>query len=85
VQIENINFVKTTEENILKKFFSSIGDKCVEVLTYVIYQNLLLEDIAIRMELSSVDACKMQVMRCKKKMVQLMEENPMLLQKLKRK
>lgn len=85
VQIEDVNFVNTTEENILRKFFSSIGDKCVEILTYVIYQNLLLEDIAIRMELSSVDACKMQVMRCKKKMLQMMEENPILLQKLKRK
>jgi len=82
---ERMAFVKTSDENVLRTLFTSIGDKCIELLTYTIYQNILMEDIVLRMGMASVDSCKMQVMRCKKKLVQLIEENPALLEKLKSK
>jgi RNA polymerase sigma factor (sigma-70 family) len=82
---ERMAFIKTSDENVLRTLFSSIGDKCIELLTYTIYQNILMEDIVLRMGMASVDSCKMQVMRCKKKLVQLIEENPALLEKLKSK
>ncbi len=82
---ERIAFVKTSDENVLRTLFTSIGEKCIELLTYTIYQNILMEDIVLRMGMASVDSCKMQVMRCKKKLVQLIEENPALLEKLKSK
>lgn len=82
---EKLTFLKTPEENILGTMFSAIGEKCVELLTYIIYQNILMEDIVIRMGMTSIDSCKMQVMRCKKKLVQLIENNPALLEKLKSK
>ncbi|HTF81326.1 MAG TPA: sigma-70 family RNA polymerase sigma factor, partial [Cytophagales bacterium] len=82
---EKMVFVNTEEENILQRYFSQIGDKCIELLTYTIYQNLLMEDIIIRMGMPSIDSCKMQVMRCKKKLVQMLESNPALLEKLRSK
>lgn len=82
---ERMAFIKTSDENVLRTLFTSIGDKCIELLTYTIYQNILMEDIVLRMGMASVDSCKMQVMRCKKKLVQLIEENPALLEKLKSK
>lgn len=70
-------------ENILQKFFSPIGEKCIELLNYTIYSDLLMEDVMLRMEFSSVEAVRMQQMRCKQKLMKEMEKNPALLQKLK--
>lgn len=80
--LESVEFIKTGNENILKSMFASLGDKCIELLTYTIYQNMLMEDIILRMGMASIDSCKMQVMRCKKKLVAMIEENPALLNKL---
>lgn len=48
-------------ENLLEKLFSSIGEKCIELLTYTIYYDLMAEDIAIRMKFASEGAVKMQL------------------------
>ena len=71
------------EENVLKTLFSPIGTKCIELLTYTIYNNMLMEDIALRMNFPSVSAVKMQVMRCKQKLTEEIEKNPRLVDRLK--
>lgn len=70
-------------ENILEKFFSGIGEKCIELLTYTIYYNLMAEDIVLRMSFASEGAVKMQLKRCKEKLYGEIENNPSLLDKLK--
>lgn len=70
-------------QNLLQKLFSPIGEKCIELLNYTIYSDLLMEDVMLRMEFSSVEAVRMQQMRCKQKLIKEMENNPSLLQKLK--
>ena len=70
-------------QNLLQKLFSPIGEKCIELLNYTIYSDLLMEDVMLRMEFSSVEAVRMQQMRCKQKLMKEMENNPSLLQKLK--
>lgn len=70
-------------ENILQSLFSGIGEKCIELLTYSIYYNLLMEDIMIRMNFPSVSAVKMQQQRCKQKLMGEIEKNPMLVERLK--
>lgn len=72
-----------TDESLLKTLFSDIGDKCIELLTYTVYNNMLMEDIMLRMGFSSVGAVKMQQMRCKQKLMKEIENNPTLLQRLK--
>ena len=82
---ENIvedRFTTTYDEGILKKLFSTIGEKCIELLTYTIYNDMLMEDIMLRMDFSSVNAVKMQHMRCKQKLIKEIENNPAIAQKL---
>ncbi len=75
--------IKNSDANIVRKLFNPIGEKCVELLTYTTYSNLLLEDIMLRMELNSVSAVKMQLKRCKEKLLKQIDENPSLLNVLK--
>ncbi|GEM_PF-380040 len=71
------------QTNILSTLFADIGDKCIEILTLVIYHNLLMEDIMIRTGLVSEGAVKMKLKRCKEKLYKEIEKNPVLLDKLK--
>jgi RNA polymerase sigma factor (sigma-70 family) len=77
------SMVSDKDENLLKNVFSDIGDKCIELLTYTIYYNLLMEDIMIRMGFTSVSAVKMQQQRCKQKLIKEIEKNPELAERLK--
>lgn len=76
-------FVSGRSENLLRTLFSNIGEKCIELLHYTIYSEILMEDIMIRMGFSSISAVKMQQLRCKQKLVQEMEKNPQLAERLK--
>jgi RNA polymerase sigma factor (sigma-70 family) len=78
----NESMISGKDENILKSVFSDIGKKCIELLTYTIYYNLLMEDIVIRMGFTSVSAVKMQQQRCKQKLIKEIEKNPSLADKL---
>lgn len=71
------------EENTLLAVFAPIGEKCSELLSYMYYYDLLMEDIKIRMELPSVEAVKMQAQRCKKKLMEEIKKNPRLMDLLK--
>ncbi|MBO9702833.1 MAG: sigma-70 family RNA polymerase sigma factor [Sporocytophaga sp.] len=71
------------EENLLSQLFSQIGSKCIEILNYTIYQNLMMEDIQIRMGLESEGAAKMALKRCREKLYKEIENNPLIIQKLK--
>jgi RNA polymerase sigma factor (sigma-70 family) len=76
--------ISNPDENIIRKLFSPIGEKCVELLTFTTYTSLLLEDIMLRMQLGSVSAVKMQIKRCKEKLLKQMDANPSLINQLKR-
>ena len=70
------------EENLIKSLFSSLGDKCIELLNCTIYSSLLLEDIALRMGFGSVGAVKMQLKRCKEKLYKEIEKKPEIIELL---
>lgn len=70
-------------DNVLEALFAPIGKKCIELLTHTILHNMLLEDVMLRMEFSSVAAVKMQHQRCKQKVMEEIEKRPELLNKLK--
>lgn len=70
------------DEDLLKTLFSQIGGKCIELLTYTIYNNMLMEDIVIRMGFTSVNAVKMQHVRCKQKLIKEIENNPAIARRL---
>lgn len=70
------------EEKLLRTLFSSIGEKCLELLSYTIYKGMLLEDVMLRMNFQSLAAVRMQHMRCKEKLTLEMEKRPEILFKL---
>lgn len=72
------------DENLLSTLFSKIGEKCVELLNYTIYSNMLMEDIMHRMNFSSPESVRMQQMRCKQKLMKEIELNPSLLKRLRK-
>ena len=81
----NESLIAGNDDDLLKTLFSPIGEKCIELLTYTIYNNMLMEDIAIRMGFTSVSAVKMQQLRCKQKLMKEIEKNPLLEERLKSK
>lgn len=80
-EIRELVLVKT-EKNLLNSLFSQIGDKCIQLLTFTIYQDLMIEDIQERMGFSSEAAAKMQVKRCREKLYEQLDKNPTLLNRL---
>lgn len=74
--------VQIDQNNLLQTFFQDLGERCLELLNYTIFQNISYEDIALRMEIPNTNAAKMQVFRCKQKLLQKVDENPVLKSKL---
>jgi RNA polymerase sigma factor (sigma-70 family) len=70
------------EGNLLTALFSKIGEKCIEILNYTIYQDLSIEDIGLRMGIETEGAVKMQLKRCKEKLYKEVEINPSILEKI---
>lgn len=71
------------EEDLLRKLFSDLGEKCIKLLNLNIYYDMLMEDVAIRLGFSSVGAAKMQLKRCKEKLSLEVKNRPELLKQLK--
>lgn len=80
VEIPEIDLqpVAPKKKSLLETFFPDLGEKCLELLKYSFYKNLLMEDVALRMGIASVDAAKMQTSRCKQKLIKKLQENPEL-------
>lgn len=68
--------------NLLVELFSNIGEKCIEILSFTIYSNLMIEDIMLRTGLNSEGAVKMKIKRCKEKLLKEVKKNPGLKSKL---
>jgi RNA polymerase sigma factor (sigma-70 family) len=68
--------------NVLTRFVSYLGEKCEEVLSLRIYSNLMFEDIALRLGLSTEASAKMSFKRCREKLIQLIKDHPELEQYL---
>lgn len=66
-----------------KKVFHSLDEKCKELLNYIFYQDLSMQDICERMNFQSISAAKMQNYRCKKKLAELIQKNKTLVDVLK--
>lgn len=81
INFQSIDLIKN-DENLLRKLFSGIGEKCIELLNLSIYSDMLLEDIVQRMDFASVGAVKMQLKRCKEKVSKELEQHPELLNHL---
>lgn len=55
-------------ETIIKELFSSLGERCEELLNMVIYDNMRHKEIMLALDISSEDVVKTNYYRCKEKL-----------------
>ena len=63
------------KKELIRKIFSGLGDKCRELLTYTIYQDLKMEEVATKMGFNSANAATTAAFRCKQKLMELVKNN----------
>jgi RNA polymerase sigma factor (sigma-70 family) len=69
------NMLMEDKKDMLKRIFSQLGDKCRELLTYTIYQDLSMEDVATRMKFNSANAATTAMFRCKQKLIEIVKNS----------
>lgn len=75
--VENIleDMVSTEKQEAVKTVFAKMNKRCIELLTYSIFQELTMEDICVRMKFTSVNAAKTANYRCKQQLIKLIKEH----------
>ena len=71
------------KQDALNSLFDKIGEVCKQVMTMQVYQRLSMEEIAMKMNLGNANAAKAQNYRCKKKLAELVTQEPHILALLK--
>ena len=61
--------------SIVSDVLSLLGVRCKELLTYTIYHHLKMEEIAKKMNFSSVNTVKTKHYKCKQRLIKLVKEN----------
>ena len=59
----------------VQAIFETIGSKCKELLTLVVYYDYSMKDVSIKMGLQNENAAKTQHYKCKQKLIELMGNN----------
>jgi RNA polymerase sigma factor (sigma-70 family) len=80
-RIDNSN--DTKKQDIIVQLFKQLGEKCEEIMSLTTYYDLSIEDIQHRLEMKSEGSVKMQLKRCRDKLVELLKEKPELISLLK--
>jgi RNA polymerase sigma factor (sigma-70 family) len=73
--------MKESESEIMK-VLSGLGEKCKELLKALIFDELDYQEVADKYGMASSDVVKTQKHRCKKKLEEMMDQNPALYKKL---
>ena len=74
--------ISEEKKRLLESVFSTLGDKCVEILTLSIYQRLSMKEIAAKVGLPSEDAAKVKTYRCRKMLSEKVKADKHLLEQL---
>ena len=76
--IEYDTYSVNEKRNTLEALFSSIGEKCKELLLLSIYDKRSMKEISTMLGFSSQDSAKTQSYKCKQKLIKSLKENPTL-------
>ncbi len=68
-------YITREKEEVIDKFLDLIGERCKQLLKYVIYDNLSMKEIAVLMEMAGETVAKSAHYRCKQKMMELLEND----------
>ena len=67
------DFDKQEREKIINECISSLGDTCRKVLMYYYFDNLSMNDIAIKLGFANADTAKTKKYKCKKELDELIK------------
>jgi len=73
------DLISLEKVNLVNGLLNEIGDGCKQLLHYSVYENLSMKEICEKMGYSNENVAKTYNYRCKKKLMDLINENPMLL------
>lgn len=82
IKSEEVSEKNENSEEELKNVFSQLGDRCKELLTYSIFYEITMEDIALRMGFSNTNTAKTKNYKCKQRLIKLIQENKSIKEKL---
>ncbi len=71
------------KEELIEQFMSKVGDKCKQILKYVIYDNLSMREVAQKMNFAGETVAKSTHYRCKQKLMELVENDGSMINFLK--
>lgn len=69
------DIITSEQATAIRTLFNMVGEKCKQLLTYSIYLNMSMEEIASKLELPNANAAKTQNYRCKQKLADLVEKH----------
>jgi len=70
------DIITVEKERVLKELISKLGEKCFQLLQFSIYKDYSGAEICDIMGFTSIDAVKTQKYKCKQKLLNLLELNP---------
>lgn len=73
------NIITKEKEQLIDAFMLKVGEKCRQILKYVIYDNLSMKEIAVLMDFAGETVAKSSHYRCKQKMMELVENDGAML------
>jgi RNA polymerase sigma factor (sigma-70 family) len=80
---ENSSKVSDEKKDLLQRFFKDLGETCIDLLHLSIFKSISYDDIAIRLNLNNGDTVKMQVYRCKQRLLAEVNKSDKLKNQLK--
>ena len=72
------DIILSDRDDLVKKLFSYLDQKCIDILTMSIYHSLSMKKIAEKMGMTSDNVAKVNNYRCKQKLVELVKSNESL-------
>lgn len=79
IQNDSLDILEQSEyKNTVSDLMNKLGEKCREILTMVYFERLKMEEIAVRINMSSAQVVRNQKSRCMKKLKSMIEESDQL-------
>lgn len=78
-----LNIISVEKQEAIKELFSKIGTKCHEIIKKVIYENKSMKEIAQLMGFADENVAKSTHYRCKKKLIDMIQNDKKTLALLK--
>lgn len=73
---------RTDKQQLINKLLDQLGAVCKEILTYTIFYKISMEDVCARMNFTNPNSAKTKNYKCKQRLKNLINENPIIKKQL---